>query len=90
MQCEYCRTDTGDSCKTVQKCSPATDGDFTDANESVPLVRPDCSGVVLSTHVYSDLGRLYHLLQDRCVVEVIVTWPQGWVSGQQAECDVTT
>lgn len=70
--------------------SPATDGDLIDGMVSVSLVHSSCSGVVLSTEVYPDLGGMYHLLQGRSVVEVTIAWPRVWLWGQQAECDVTS
>lgn len=69
--------------------SPATDGDLTDGIVSVSLVHPGCTGVVLPTQMYPDLGGMYHLLQGRIVVEVVIAWSQVWLWGQQAECNVT-
>lgn len=72
------------------KFLPAADGDLIDSIESVSLVHANCSGVVLSSHMYPDLRSLYHLLQGTTVVEVIITRPQVWLRGQQGECDVTS
>lgn len=74
----------------MRNSSPATDGDLIDGVVSVSLVHPGGSGVVLSTQVYPDLGGMYHRLQGRSVVEVIIAWPRVWLWGQQAECDVTS
>lgn len=46
----------------ISNSSPATDGDLIDGIVSVSLVHLSCSGVVLSTQVYPDLGGMYHLL----------------------------
>lgn len=74
---------------SICRLSPAADGDLTDGVVSVSLVHPSCSGVVLSTQMYPDLGGAHHLLQGRVVVEVVIAWSGVWLCGQQAKCDVT-
>lgn len=69
--------------------SPATNGDLTDGIVSVSLVHPSCSGVVLSTQMYPDLGGMHHLLQGRVVVEVVIAWSGVWLCSQQAKCNIT-
>lgn len=68
---------------------PAADGDLADGIVSVSQVHARSSSVVLSRHVYSDLGGMNHPLQGETVVEVIVAGPQVWLGSQQVQCDVT-
>lgn len=70
--------------------SPATDGDLIDGIVSVSLVDPGYFCVVLPFQMYPDLGGMYHFLQGRSVVEVIIAWPQVWLWAEQAECNVTS
>lgn len=46
------------------------------------------SSVVLSCQVDSDLRGMYHLLQGKTVVEVVVAGPPVWLGSQQVESDV--
>lgn len=81
------QTDTQIFEKTSIKFSPATYGNFSDCKVSVFGVHPHCSAVVLSSQMYSDLGSLYHFLQGRTSVEVVVSRPEA---GQKAESDVSS